>query len=542
MDTSVETAPDRPTQTRPLAGFWHLFRFMARRDRLRAPVWIVSVVGLIAASIGSVAGLYDTQVELQQYADLARADAALKALAGPGYGLDDPTTGAVVMNEILVYTFIGIALMCIFLMIRHTRAEEETDRAELVRAASVGRLATLAAACLWVTLIDGAVAIGIVLSLLAFGLPSTGALAFGAAAWGIGLVFLGVAATTAQVASSARAATASAGVILGASFMMRAVGDLGNGWMTWLSPLGWAQSIRAFADERWWVLAPLGVAAIVLVGSGVVLSSRRDLGAGLLKQRPGAAEGRPWLGSPVAMAVRLQRTSLLSWMVGIALIGFFFGIVADQADEILENEAFAEIYSQAGVGTPTEAFLAITVLLVALIASGFTVSTVLRLRTEESAGRASAVMATPVSRWKWVSSYLAVSVVGTVLVMAASGLTIGVGYAAQLGDSEQILPVLGAALAIVPALLVLAAVTVALVGVRPSLAPVAWLGVVVSATVGLLAETLNLPQWFRNVSPFQHVPAMPAAPFDVVPFVILLLVAVGVTAGGMVAMSRRDIG
>jgi len=535
-------ATPTPTQPQPLAGFGHIFRFMARRDRLRAPIWVVSIVGLFATSVASVVGLYSTPAELQEYADIAGVDAALKAIAGPGYGLDNPTQGAVVMNETLLYTFIGIALMCMFSIIRHTRAEEETDRAELVRAASVGRLATLTAACLWVALIDGVVALGIVMSLLAFGLPVEGTVAFGLAAWGIGLVFIGVAATTAQVASSARAATAGAGGVLGVSFILRAVGDLGTGWMTWLSPLGWAQSIRAFADERWWVLAPIGFAAVVLVGAGVALSSKRDLGAGLLRQRPGPEEASPGLATPLAMAARQQRTSLISWTLGIAFIGFFFGIVADEADQLLENETIAEFYSQAGTGTPTEAFLATTVLMVALIASGFTVSTVLRLRAEESAGRAAAVMATPVSRYRWASSYLIVSVVGTVVVMAVSGLAIGVGYGLQLGDTDQLLPVLGAALAIVPALLVLAAFAVALIGLRPSLASLAWLGVVVSATVGLLAETLDLPQWSRNLSPFEHVPALPAASLEVFPLVMLLLVAAGITAVGLVAMRRRDVG
>jgi ABC-2 type transport system permease protein len=354
-------------------------------------------------------------------------------------------------------------------------------------------------------------------------------------------VFVGVAATTAQVASSARAATAGAGAVLGVSFIMRAVGDLGTGWMTWLSPLGWAQSIRAFADERWWVLVPIGFTALALIGSGVVLSSRRDLGAGLLRQRPGPEEGSTRLATPLAMAVRQQRTSLISWTSGVAFIGFFFGIVADQADELLENEAIAEIYARAGVGTPTEAFFATGVLMVALIASGFTISTVLRLRTEETAGRAAATMATPVSRYRWMSSYLIVSMLGTVVVMVVSGLAMGIGYGLQLGDTELLLPVLGAALAIVPALLVLSAFAVALIGLRPGLASLAWLGLVVSATVGLLAETLDLPQWSRNVSPFEHVPALPAASLQVLPLVVLSLVALGLVAFGMATMHRRDV-
>ncbi len=540
--TLVTGTHDLPSPTRPLAGFGHLFRFMVRRDRLRAPVWIVSVVGIFAASVASVVGLYKTPADLEEYASLAQADVALKAFAGPGYGLDDPTLGAVVMNETLVYTLIAVALMCNFLLIRHTRAEEETDRAELVRAACVGRLAPLAAAVVWVAVVDIVVAVGLALSLLAFGLPATGTLAFAAIACGTGLVFIGVATTAAQIASSARAANAAAGTTLGVFFMMRAVGDLGTSWVTWLSPLGWAQSIRAFDDERWWVLIPLVLGAGGLTAVGVVLSARRDLGAGFFTQRPGPVAASPHLATPLALATRLVRTSLIAWTIGLAILGFFFGLVADQAEKMLESEAIAEFFAQFGVGTPTEIFLATTVLMLALTASGYTVSTVLRLRTEEFAVRAEPVLATPVSRHRWMFSYLTVAAAGTIVVMLVSGLATGLGTAAQLGGGGEILPVLGAVLAMVPALLVLAGLTFALVGWRPRWAPVAWAGVAVSAVVGLLSETLHLPQWTRNVSPFQHVPALPAASFELRPLVLLLVVAAGLVLIGLVAMNRRDIG
>lgn len=41
---------------------------------------------------------------------------------------------------------------------------------------------------------------------------------------------------------------------LAASVILGAMGDLGIGGLTWLSPLGWAQATRPFADERCWLL------------------------------------------------------------------------------------------------------------------------------------------------------------------------------------------------------------------------------------------------------------------------------------------------
>ena len=93
--------------------------------------------------------------------------------------------------------------------------------------------------------------------MIAFGLPVVGSIAYGAATLSTACVFIGVAAVTAQVAASARASLAMAGGVLGLSFLIRAVADMGNDWLTWLSPIGVAQGIPPFADERWWVLVPL---------------------------------------------------------------------------------------------------------------------------------------------------------------------------------------------------------------------------------------------------------------------------------------------
>lgn len=528
--------------TRRLASLGQILRFMMRRDRLRAPVWIVSIIGFVAVGTSSVIGLYSSPSELQNYADLAQSDVAIKAITGPGYGLDHPTQGAVVMNEMQIFAFLALALMCMFLLIRHTRAEEETDRAELVHASPVGRYTTLTAACIWVTVISLVVALGSTLALLAMGLDTAGSVAFGAAGAGLALVMIAVTAVAGQIATTARGASALAGATLGGFFLLRAVGDMGNEWATWISPLGWAQAIRAYADERWWVLLPLLGAAAALMLGAIRLSARRDLGAGLLRQRPGPAEASRGLSSPLGMAFRLQRNSLIGWAIGVGILGLLFGILADQTDTLLENQAIADILAQAGQGSPAESFLATIVLLTGLLASGFTISSMLRLRTEEQAGRAETTLAGPVSRQHWALSYVTIAVVGSLVVTAFAGLMAGLGYAIRAQDAGEILPLIGAALLMGTALFVLAGFAFAIFGLSARWAPLAWAGVALTAVVGLLGDTLDLPQPIRNLSPFEHLPSVPAESFAPLPVVILLLIGAALTALGALTLKRRDIG
>jgi polyether ionophore transport system permease protein len=550
LATTVEavTVPDAGAsgdgagRGRTVVGTGSLVRFVLRRDRVRLVVWFGAIVGMVVLTAASITGLYNTPEQLASYGRTVRGNSPMIFQAGPGYGLDNPTLGAVMMNEVGMWTFIAVGLMSVFMMVRHTRAGEESEQAELIRAAPVGRNAPLAAALVGTGIAVFVVAAGCVLTFVAYGLPASGSLAFGASTFGAGLVFAGVAAVSAQIASGARAALALGGIVLGASFVMRAIGDIGNGVLTWLSPIGWAQSIRAFADERWWVLVLPLLTAAGLVAVSVALQGRRDFGAGLIEPRPGAAAAAPGLSSPLGLAVRLQRASVLGWAVGLGLLAFFYGIVADQAESFIEeNPEMEHFFAQLGKGSVTDAFLSLSVLVMALMATGFTISSVLRLRSEEVAGRTDVLLATPVPRRALALSHLGVALVGTVLMMLVCGAAIGVGFAIVIGDAGQVARVVAACLVMVPAMWVFAGLALALYGLAPKLSPVVWALFVWALIAGMLASVLNLPDWVIDLSPFQHVPGLPAAPMSWGPVVVLLVIASALMAVGLWALDRRDM-
>jgi ABC-2 type transport system permease protein len=505
-------------------------------------MWMSGLVGLMAVSAWSIVALYTTQEDLEGYARTVRGNSAMIIQAGPGYGLDDPTLGAVVMNETALWMFIAVAVMSVFMVVRHTRTEEETERAELVRAAPVGRHAALASAMIGTLVVNAAIAAGNVVALLAFGLPAAGSFAFGASMAGAGMVFAAVAAVTAQIASGSRAALATGGLLIGIAFVLRAIGDVGNGVLSWASPIGWAQSIRPYAAERWWVLLLPVAATILLVLAARVLQDHRDYGNGLVAQRGGRAEAPERLSSSLGLAVRLQRGSLVGWAVGLGSLASFYGLFADQAEQMIEdNPDMADFFAQLGVASVTDAFLSTAMLIMALFATGFTVSSVLRLRSEEMSGRADPVLAAPVGRRRWVWSHLGVALVGTVALALVCGVAMGVAAALVLGEAARIGELTAAGLVMVPAMWLLAGATLLVYGLLPRWSLAAWAlvaWVFVAAMFGIL---LDLPQWMLNLSPFQHVPALPAASMSWLPVVVLTAIAAGLIAAGLAALDRRDI-
>ena len=130
------------------------------------------------------------------------------------------------------------------------------------------------------------------------GQPVTGSLVAGMSIALVGVAFTGVAAVTSQLASTTQGATGLAGAVLGASFLLAALGNMlgtvdsaalrvTSAWPAWLSPIGWSQQMRPFADNLWWPAGLSLLALAVFSWAAVVLVGRRDVGRGMLPERRG---------------------------------------------------------------------------------------------------------------------------------------------------------------------------------------------------------------------------------------------------------------
>jgi polyether ionophore transport system permease protein len=526
-----------------LSGTGAMIRFTLRRDRVRIPVWVLAISLSVLGSVASFKSTYPTAPDRQQRAAVLD-NAVGKLFTGPGYGLDNYTYGAMTANEMLLYTALAVGLMSIFLVVRHTRAEEESGRAELIRATVVGRQAATVAT---LTVVGGAnLVVGAV---LAVGLPASldelsgrGSLAFAASVAGVGLVFTGVAVVVAQLTVNARGALGISSLVLGAAYLVRSVGDLGNGALAWLSPFGWATRTKAYVNERWWPLLLLVAAAAVLVGVAVRINAGRDLGAGLIAERSGPATASRLLGGPVGLAVRLQRVTLISWSVPLFALGLVYGGIAKEAAELYQDiDTLDDYLARIGAADVTDQYLAWTLFIAALIASGYAVQSALRVRGEESSQRAEVLLATPVSRWRFVGSHLVMAMGGSVVLLLAYGLGAGIASAIGAGDAGEFPRLVGGALAYAPALWVFAAAATALFGLAPRAVGIAWGAFGALVFVGFVGPPLQLPDWVFNLSPVEHVPRMPVADFTLVPLAVLTLVAVVLLAAGLIGFRRRDI-
>jgi polyether ionophore transport system permease protein len=524
-------------------GTGSLTRLNLRRARILIPVWVLVIAALVLGTASSFTELYPTRASRIPFAQSITANSGLIALTGRPFDL--LSTGGLTAWRSGSLGAVLAAIMSLLLVTRHTRAEEESGRLELIAAGVVGRFAPLAAGVLTALIANLAVVVLVTAGLAAQGLPAAGGLALGLAVASAGVVFTAVSAVAAQLTKSGRPANGIGSALVGVAYLLRALGDATDAhWVSWLSPIGWAQQLRPFAGNRWVVLLLPAAALIAGLAAAFALNARRDLGAGLIPSRPGRPTASPWLGSSTGLAWRLQRGSLIGWSAGLFVVGLVGGALAQSVGDLTaDNPQLADLLQQwGGSQGVADAYLATVLGMTGIISAAYAVQAVLRLPAEESSQRAEPLLATPVGRIPWALGHLGVALIGTALLDLTAGIGAGLAHGLQTHDlSGQFGRVLAAALVQIPAAWVFAGLTLLLFGLLPAWAAIGWAAVVAALVLLLLGPVLKLSHWVLDASPFAQLPALPGGSMDWAPVGWLLVLTLVLCAAGTAGLRHRDL-
>lgn len=530
-----------------------LLRQRMRRDRVTVPIWVASTgfLGFVAAF--GVAREYGGDADREGILRLAVDNPAILLLRGlpQGSGLDQ-----FIFFQIFTYLALMAGLMSTFLAVRHSRAEEESGRAELIASTPAARLIPTTATVIHGVLANLALAIAVTVGFIGGGLGAAGSLLTGAAAGAVGVAFLGVALLAAQFFRSPRAAnSASVFAVLGA-FLLRGIGDalgtpaadglhMTSAWPSWLSPIGWGQHVDAFGENN---LAPLALA--LALGAGTIagvyaLQSRRDSGASLVAERAGRATAGPLLSTTLGLAWTLQWPSILGWVIGGAACGLFAGSLSSLVRAAADSSpAIGETLQQiAGAGSSLDqALIAVMFSVAGVLAAACAVQAVVRVRQEESAGTAELLLAAPVSRVRWFADYLVVGAIAIAAVLLSAAAVAAVAVVASNSDRALVGDVFATAFAQLPAALVFLGVLALVFTLAPGLtAALGWSILGVTFFVGVFGPLLGLDQAVVDLSPFASTPVLVGDEADWRGGPAMLLAAAVAVAASLVLMRRRAL-
>jgi len=527
-----------------------LLRFRLRRDRIQLLVWALVLFLMMYAIVADVHTTFGSDVERANTLKLLMTTPAVLMLRGRPQGLSE---GDFVTTTGLTFIAVLVGLMSTFLVVRHTRAEEERGQTETISATGAGRLTPTLTVVTMAVLANLMAVIVIVLACLAGGLPATGSWLLAASCGMVGLVFAGVAFLFAQIMPTSRSANAWSATLVIVSYFVRGVGDaagaphpatytLTPAWPSWLSPIGWAQAALPFEPNRTWPLFVGAAVFLVLTAAALAIQDVRDVGDGVLAERSGRRGGSFALRGPFGLSARLQRGTLAAWIVSVvalaALLGGLSGVIVTQLSQAGPGVANAITEIGGARGTVIDAFANLGAIFSGLLAAAICVQGTMRLRQEEAAATADSVLATAVGRTRWMLSYLLVAAGGAVASLLLGGLVAG---AAAGGKGGGFALWFGAIVWQIPGVLLFLGIVAAVFAVLPeATVAVGWIVYAASGFLGIFGSLVGLPGWAQKLSPLAHAPAVALPDPSYTGGWVMALVAVMLTAAAVLLFRTRD--
>lgn len=523
-----------------------------RRDRWQLLLWILGTALLAAMTYVGVSQSYGTAQDRAALLATAIANPVIMLFRGLPSGSGE---GAFMLFLIFPFLAFLAALMSTFLAVRHTRAEEEAGRADQVAATPAGRMAPLMATIALGVIANLALGILTATALVATGLPLTGSLVSGLGSAAVGLAFFAVALLCAQLVRTSRAANATAVWFVLLSFLVSGLGNalgtptadlqrIESSPLTWLSPFGWGEQSRPFADDDAWPLVLCVLFAAAVTAGAAAIHRGRDLGAGIVPERRGPVDAPAGLRGPTSLVWRGARGSILGWAVGGLLTGLLAtslaGVLADVVTQLPSVQRILDAIS--ANSSIAQGAVIIFFEMLGILAACAAVQTVCRARQDETQGTAEPVLAAPVDRVRWLAGYVLVAFAAVVAVVGAGVAGAALGIAGRGGDWALMRDVTVVGAGQVVAASVFIVVTAVVFAIAPRLTIVlGWTLVALAMVLGLFGPLFGFPDALVNLAPIAVAPTVTADGVDLrgLWWLLLAVLALGGAAG--VLMRRREL-
>lgn len=525
------------------AGSTVLARLILRRDRLRIILWLLCLCGLIIALVPVFENLFATEAERMVMAQMMQ-NPAMIAIVGPVYGVAEYHTGALYANMMLLFSALAAGIMNIFLVTRHTRQDEEQGRLEMIRSLPVGRLANLSGTMLAALLVNGLIVVitGLGMFLVrGSGMSFTGCLLFAAGIGAAGMFFAGATAFFCQLTANNRSAGAFSFLLLLVSYLLRAAGDMGNEPLSLLSPLGLILRVQAFTKDFIWPLWFVLGSGLVFVFLAFFLCRKRDLGRGLLAEKPGKRHAGRLLASPLGLAVRLLRTSVIVWLFSIFVLAGMYGSIFGDLESFLSNNQMLQAMFQHVQGISlVEQFISMLVCIMIIISIIPILTFILRVRSEEKQGHTEHLLGRCVPRIQQLLAYFIPAFACTLLMPLLTALGFWSVGSTVMEDIPALSVFLQAAYVYLPAVWVFMGLSMALIACLPERVSLVYVYLGYSFFAVYMGRIAGLPDWMAKLTPFGYIPQVPVDEISLLPLAALTAIALLLMGTGFWGYARRD--
>ena len=554
--TTTPSPAIAPSGVSRVYGFGSIFA-KTLRDSRRATIAVAAVLGflliLVSAAVASAFSTPESRAELA--AVIAAVPPILQGLAGKPVNVD--SLGGYVNYKYGTFFPLIVSLWSILALSGTLAAESRRGSMEFLVATGLSRrriaVEKLAAHILVLTIACVALFVALIVVDGAFArLPQddiTPAMAAGYSLW-LGLLSLAAGALAFAVAPflGRGAAVGIAGMVTFAGFFINgyqvAIPDLAP--FANLSWFGWTTDHLPLAGEfDWMSLLPVVVAIVILLVIGVEAFARRDLGSTSAIPLPSPPRALTGVEGPTGRAASEQVSTAASWGIGL---GFFGLVLAGSGSSFIEalNEApdflrlLETVFPGADIASPG-GFLQLVFVEFGLVLAGLAAATLVgRWASDETSGRLEMVLASPLSRARWVVSGWLASLVSIAFIVVLTAIGIAIG--ATITGGDVVTPVVGA--------LVIGFYAAGLTGVgfaiggifgTAAAAPAVAVLTIVMWFFQIVAPALDFPEFVQELALSSHFGEPMLGRWDPVGIVACVALAIGGVLFGMWGLTRRDL-
>ncbi len=384
---------------------------------------------------------------------------------------------------------------------------------------------------------------GVMVSFRVASISLPGALLFGGALGLAGILGAALALLFAQIMPTSGGASGATLGLVGLLYVVRAGTDVSNVTWSWFNPLGWLYLTFPFTDNNWAPLVYGLLVSLVLVVVAFVLEGRRDVGVGYLPERAGRATAKSGLLSVPGLFLRLNRGTIISWMVALVLLGMAYGSIYGDMQSFLESNALMK-QMFAATHTSIEASFTSTIIVVLVdLAAILPIAIVNKLFTEETRLHLSQLYVTKVSRRKLYWTNVSLALVAGVLGVALAAGSLGATALAAIGATSKmtLFDFLAAGFSGWPVVLFVTGLAALALGWAPRLGKIAYLYLGYSFALNYFGGILNLPDWFTKTAVQTWLPRLPVAQFNGPTFATITVLGIVLLVLGDLGYQRRDL-
>lgn len=519
-------------------GTAKLLRFYLRHGWITWAIWLLTPTLLVISAVASYGSMFASQQELVAFVDESILNPAVAAIHGYILSIDIP---GIIAWRVKMLAMIIVGIFNIFAMTKITRGEEESSRAEMLMSGVVGRQAPLAASAIL------CFASNIIMGLLMFatmttcGLPVGGSLSLSLLLIVVSCLFAALGAVTSQLYSAKRMASSAAMGALGAFYFISFFNNLSsdNNLTSYFTPFRWFFIIRPFAGDHLGFLVVGVLSVAVFAYLALLLSSKRDVGAGMINPKTGRRDAVPGFRNEWALGWRQHCGMLFTWTIILGIVAFGIGNVNALVSKMLQEQPTLASWMDM-FGAPEEAFLSLMLYIISLFVAAYGILAAGRMYSEETDGRAESLFGTPMKRTSWMASHVLFTILGPFVILFVVGCATAIGSAVSGVGTGTFLSFLSASLIKLPAVLVMTGIVVLFFGMFPKIGvALSWslfslfIAIQLSWEMGILSETVFL------LTPFGHV--YPTQPQTIQTFLALSAVALLLYAVGLIGFKRRDL-